>query len=180
MQIRITTDYTIRTVLYLYLKRGQTVTSEEIAESVQVPFNYLHKVTRKLKNAGYIEAIQGQFGGYRIREPADGLSLYDVMCLTEPEKINRCLEEDHYCSRDAYGQCAVSRFYEMAQSDWDSRLKRMTLKVLAADPDREELRRILGDSRGGVYPDGMNSIGERRGKEDERRKGRKKQDGAED
>lgn len=147
MQIKITTDYTIRTLLYLYLKRGQVITSEEIAESVRIPFNYLCKITRQLKKAGYIKAIQGRFGGYQIKEPADGISLYDVIRLTEPEKINRCLEEDHRCSRNAYGLCTVSRFYEMVQSDWDRRLKSMTLKVLASDPDREGLQRILEDSR---------------------------------
>lgn len=148
MQIKITTDYTIRTLLYLYGQRGRVITTEEISRSVKVPFNYVHKVTRRLKAAGYIEAIQGQFGGYQIREPADDVSLYDVIRLGEPEKINRCLEEDHSCTREAYGECAVARFYELAQEEWDEMLKCMTLKVLAKDPDRAALGKLLARRSG--------------------------------
>ena len=121
--------------------------SEEIARAVKIPKNYLNTAVKQLKKAGYIETIRGQGGGHRIVEPADGLSLYDVVNLLEPEKINRCLEADHHCSRHLYGVCSVSRFYELAQRDWDRKLKCMTLKLLASDPSWEELQEALQESK---------------------------------
>ena len=119
------------------------MSSEEIAEAVKIPPNYLRTAIRRLKEAGYIETERGQNGGYRIVEPADSISLYDALRLMEPEKINRCLEEGHFCSRAAYGVCAVSHFYQLAQEEWDRMLKKITLQVLASDPREETLREIL-------------------------------------
>lgn len=110
---------------------------------MKIPPNYLRTATRRLREAGYIKTERGQNGGYRIVEPADGISLYDALRLMEPEKINRCLDDSHFCSREAYGVCAVSRFYQLAQEEWDRMLKKITLQVLAADPDGETLREIL-------------------------------------
>lgn len=110
---------------------------------MKIPPNYLHVITAHLKKAGYIETLRGQFGGYRIIEPADDITLYEIMHYLEPEKINRCLEADHFCSREAYGVCAVSHFYALEQETWDRKLKKMTLKLLASDPDKDTLRQIL-------------------------------------
>ena len=130
-------------MLYLYLKRGQLLSSEEIAEAVKIPPNYLHTVTGYLKKGQYIETIRGKNGGFRLAEPADEISLYDIVTLLEPEKINRCLEADHQCSRKGYGVCVVSRFYNLIQDDWNRKLKKMTLKLLASNPDIQELKRLL-------------------------------------
>ena len=110
---------------------------------MQIPPNYLQSVIARLRKAGYVETIRGPSGGYRIVEPADEISLYDIVQLLEPEKINRCLDPDQFCTRKAYGLCTVSRFYSLAQEDWDRKLKKMTLKLLAADPCTDELRKIL-------------------------------------
>ena len=115
---------------------------------MHIPQNYLLSVIARLRKAGYVETIRGVLGGYRIIRPADQISLYDIIRLTEPEKINRCLESDHHCTRGGYGQCAVSRFYELAQEDWDRRLKKMTLKVLTTDSGKDELRRIMEEEKG--------------------------------
>ena len=149
IQLKITTDYSIRALMYLSTRQGeQAVRSEEIAQAMHIPQNYLLSVIARLRKAGYVETIRGVLGGYRIIRPADQISLYDIIRLTEPEKINRCLESDHHCTRGGYGQCAVSRLYELAQEDWDRRLKKMTLKVLTTASGKDELRRIMEEEKG--------------------------------
>ena len=71
-----------------------------------------------------IESVLGQFGGYHIREPADTISLYDVIQVTEPQKINGCLESGDGCSRNSTGDCSVRQFYEIMQEQWDKSLKK--------------------------------------------------------
>jgi Rrf2 family protein len=143
MQLKTTTGYSVRVLLYLYQKRRQVIASEELARATAIPQNYLHTVISGLKGAGYVETLRGLLGGYRIVEPADEISLYDIIQVTEPEKINCCLENGHNCSNQQYGSCAVSRFYSLAQEEWDAMLKKMTLKVLAGNPDEDKLRKIL-------------------------------------
>ena len=53
---------------------------------MKIPPKYLHTITGYLKKGKYIETIRGKNGGFRIVEPADEISLYDIVTLLEPEK----------------------------------------------------------------------------------------------
>lgn len=148
MQLQITTDYAIRTMLFLYIRRDQNATSgEEIANAMNIPVTYIPKVVKKLKDADLIEAIIGVNGGYRILDMRGEVSLYDIIQAAEPEKINRCLENGHPCNRNAHGTCAVCTFYQIQQEEWDLALKSMTLRFMNANPNQEEIRLVLERQR---------------------------------
>lgn len=148
MQLQMTTDYAIRTMLFLYIRREQSATSgEEIANAVNIPVTYIPKVVKKLKDADLIEAIIGVNGGYRILDMQGEVSLYDIIQAAEPEKINRCLEDGHPCNWDAYGTCAVCKFYQIQQEEWDWALKSMTLRFMHSNPNKEEIRLVLERNR---------------------------------
>lgn len=59
MQLNVTTDYAIRTVLYLAVK-DELATANEIATAMGIPPSYVLKITRKLVAAGIIKRIVGQ------------------------------------------------------------------------------------------------------------------------
>lgn len=144
MQINITTDYAIRILLCLYLQgENSTISSSVIADKMGIPFNYMAKILKKLKNNNLIKVQRGQYGGYILGEKGENISLYDIMEIMEPEKINRCLEEDHFCSRNCYGNCPVCSFYSVVQEKWDASRKEMTLKVLASCIDELKIKGIL-------------------------------------
>ena len=115
MQLNVTTDYAIRTVLYL----GQCkkiASATEISNEMGIPRGYLEKVLSKLKKAEYISADLGARGGYRLNKTLKDITLGDVIRLMESTtKINRCLEDDAYCSRKAVDFCAVRRYYAKVQ-----------------------------------------------------------------
>lgn len=58
MQLNVTTDYAIRTVLYLAVK-DELATANEIATAMGIPPSYVLKITRKLVAAGIIKRIVG-------------------------------------------------------------------------------------------------------------------------
>lgn len=148
MQLQTTTDYAIRTMLFLYIRRDQSATSgEEIANAMHIPVTYIPKVVKKLKDADLIEAIIGVNGGYRILDMLGEVSLYDIIQASEPEKINRCLEDKHPCNWDAYGTCSVCKFYQLQQEEWDLALKSMTLRFMNSNPNKEEIQLMLERNR---------------------------------
>ena len=61
MQLNVTTDYAIRTVLYLAIK-DELATSNEIAMAMGIPPSYVLKITSKLVVAGIIKRIVGAQG----------------------------------------------------------------------------------------------------------------------
>lgn len=65
MQLKLTTDYAIRTVVYLATQSGITSVAE-IGSKMGISENYLMKVLKALKDAGLVAGYQGKRGGYAI------------------------------------------------------------------------------------------------------------------
>ena len=65
MQLKLTTDYAIRTIVYLATQSGITSVAE-IGSKMGISENYLMKVLKALKDAGLVAGYQGKRGGYAI------------------------------------------------------------------------------------------------------------------
>lgn len=130
MQLNVTTDYAIRIVLYLALKGG-TVSSKELSEQMGIPQNYVLKITKKLNQADLIWVHIGTQGGFSIRQKASDISLFTIIQIMESTtKLNRCLEEDKYCSRFATESCPVRNFYCTLQNELEAKLSSITVQDL--------------------------------------------------
>jgi len=116
MQLKLTTDYTIRCVLYLSLHQG-SASAEEIGKAMGITPNYAQRILQKLKNSGMVYSIQGNGGGYVLARKPEDIRMIDVISLEEKTiRINRCLEDDHYCSRNGVAEnCPVHSYYEELQ-----------------------------------------------------------------
>ena len=115
MQLNMTTDYGIRVVLYLAQKNSVT-SSFEICTNTGVPFSYMHKIARVLKNADIICEKRGATGGFELKKTVDEISILSIVRAFEKTiNINRCLEPDAFCSRNAVPHCAVRDFYVKIQ-----------------------------------------------------------------
>ncbi len=130
MQLKISTDYAVRTVLYLAQTNG-VISSGEIAENMVIPQNYLRKILTRLREADLVRIKSGVKGGaYLSRKPED-ITMYDlVMVMENSTKINRCLENDSFCSRNATMSCPVRKVYTQMQSLWEEYLKTITIQSL--------------------------------------------------
>jgi len=114
--LNVTTDYAVRIVLYLATKQKIT-NSNEIAKAMGIPPSYIMKITRKLKLAGIVSEKRGVAGGFvLIRAPEELTLLEIVSALEKTTNINRCLEEDGYCSRNAASFCTVRRLLARLQA----------------------------------------------------------------
>ena len=56
MQLKITTDYAIRMILYLAQNESVIVSATEIAQAMKIPHSYLIQIGAVLKKAGLIQA----------------------------------------------------------------------------------------------------------------------------
>ena len=123
MQLKITTDYAIRIVYYLAC-RGEVITASELAYELKIPESYIPKITKRLKDANIITACEGIKGGYLLSENPENISLFDIISSTEVTmKINRCLEEDGFCSRNATDYCSVHKAFLKVQKIYEHSLR---------------------------------------------------------
>lgn len=127
MQLKLSTDYAIRIVLYLATKRKK-VSLEELSEKLRIDKSYVLKFYKKLHCCGIIgmdNNVQDEF--YLMKHPSE-ITIFDVINVMESTtKINLCLEEDEYCSRFATKYCPVRKFYLELQENIESYLKSKTI-----------------------------------------------------
>lgn len=136
VQLNLTTDYALRIILYLSMKK-EVVSSLEISKKMIIPQNVVLKIMRLLNNAGFTKTHIGKQGGYSIARPATEISLLSILNTMESTtKINRCLEEDKFCSRFASENCPVRNFYCTLQNELEEKLTSITVQDLLNDSNR--------------------------------------------
>jgi Rrf2 family protein len=127
-------EYGIRLVLFLAKQEPGTLHSRrEVAEAMDIPYQFLSKVANFLTKAGLVAVVQGSRGGYRLARPKEELTLLDVIQAVEGEIfLNDCL-----CGLNACGfqpGCPVHGVWARAQKG----LKETLSSATFADLVRQE------------------------------------------
>ena len=124
LQFQISTDYAIRIIGYMSMKKDELIVAKEMSDNLGITYQYLMKILNTLKKGELIRSIQGRNGGYQLNKDPKKISVYDIITVLKDKiRINRCLEEDHFCSRHAVGSCEVHDFFEEIQATMIDALK---------------------------------------------------------
>jgi Rrf2 family protein len=115
MEITKAADYGLRAMYRL----GQTPPNHcaligDIANEMNIPAQFLHKVMPRLVKAGLVRSRRGARGGYRLAKPPAQISLLDIVqAIDGPIYLNRCLFDKDDCSLDA--ECPIRPVFAQAQ-----------------------------------------------------------------
>ena len=74
-----TAEYAIRALLSLASEPDKATLGRDLAASSGVPANYLSKILLELKKGGFVQAVRGTGGGYRLGRPPEAVRLMDVV-----------------------------------------------------------------------------------------------------
>ncbi len=86
-----TAEYALRAMACLALHADERVSSGLLAETTQVPQDYLAKVLQLLAKASLIEGRRGVGGGYQIARSPSEVRLLEVIEAVEPlKRIDSC------------------------------------------------------------------------------------------
>lgn len=143
MHLTTFSDYTMRVLIYLGLRRDGLVTISDIAKAYGISENHLMKVVHQLAQGGFIETVRGKGGGMRLaREPED-INLGELIRITEGDTgLLACLEGQGSCCIQS--ACNLIGILREAQTALFTVLEKYTLADLL---QREQpLSQIL------VYP----------------------------
>jgi Rrf2 family protein len=147
MRFQITTDYAVRMLLFMAQREGQVSTAEVAAKELGITYSYFNKVAYKIRMAGFLESIQGPGGGYRISKNAADITLYDIVTVMEGDiRINRCLEEDGFCSRNATQICPVHKTLEALQNQMIDTLKSVRISDLCDEKQPGPIGETMGST----------------------------------
>src|SRR5258707_15783342 len=79
--LSITSQYALRALTHLARQAGEPILGRDLAQSTEIPANYLSKVLLTLRNAGLVDTARGSGGGYCLGRLAHEIYLIDVVEL---------------------------------------------------------------------------------------------------
>ena len=83
MRLTKQTNYAVRMLMYCAANDGNLSRIPEIARAYGVSELFLFKILQPLNKAGLVETVRGRNGGVRLPRPADQITLFDVVKVTE-------------------------------------------------------------------------------------------------
>lgn len=141
MQLTLYSDYSLRVLMYLALRRDEVVTITEISDAYGISRNHLVKVVHNLALQGFINTSRGKFGGMWLSRPADKINIGDVVRHTEPNfNIVECFDvENNTCP--IAGLCSLQNVLGRANRQFLKELDKYSLADLT--PNRGKLKAVL-------------------------------------
>lgn len=76
--------YALRVMVYLALHNQEHhIPLKDIAEAEQISQKYLESIMTTLSKAGFVDAVHGKGGGYRLNRPTSEYTIGSILKLTE-------------------------------------------------------------------------------------------------
>ena len=99
MRLTLHTDYALRVLMYVGVKRGRVSTIPEIVERFDISKGHVMKVVHHLAQKGYLETIRGKRGGMRLARKPEQINVGAVVRDMEEELgVLGCLQgRKGYC-----------------------------------------------------------------------------------
>jgi Rrf2 family protein len=90
--------YAIKTLIYLYKNEGNSpVSAKSIALNENIPFKFLEKILRELRQHKIVKSERGAVGGYRFFKPPQSIKVVDIMRIIDgPVALLPCVSENFY------------------------------------------------------------------------------------
>ena len=102
MKLTFYSDYSLRLLMYVSVKRDGLVTIQEVADAYGISKNHLMKVAFELGRKGFLETVRGRGGGLRLARAPDKIGVGEVV---------RAMEEDFTmveCFEPKTNQCVIT------------------------------------------------------------------------
>ncbi len=127
MEMTRAADYGLRAMVYLSRRINEgSVFIGDIADAMQIPAQFLHKVMPRLVKAGFIHSRRGAGGGYKMAKPLDQINILEIIeAIDGPILINRCMSGASDCGR--IGKCSVEVICKLAQKAVTDKFREFSL-----------------------------------------------------
>ncbi len=142
MRLTRQTNYAMRILMYCATNEGRLSRIPEIAQAYTVSELFLFKILQPLVEAKLVETVRGRNGGVRLGRPADQITLFDVVRVTEENfAMAECFENDA-AECPLIDSCALNSALREALNAFFEVLARHTIAGLVAN--RTDMRGLLG------------------------------------
>lgn len=142
MQLKKYTDYSLRTLIFVGLRKDNELASiKEISEVYDISHNHLGKIVHELTRLGLLESIRGRGGGIRLSKPPEEINIGHLIRLLESDfTLLECFDsEKNHCVISP--GCTLKHTLNKALHAFYKVLEEYTLDDLIQN--EEELRSLM-------------------------------------
>lgn len=142
MRLTRQTNYAMRILMYCAANNDRLSRIPEIAGAYSVSELFLFKILQPLVENGLVETVRGRNGGVRLGRPADEITLFDVVRVTEENfAMAECFENDA-AECPLVDSCALNSALREALNAFFAVLARHSIADLVAA--KTDMRALLG------------------------------------
>lgn len=142
MRLTRQTNYAIRMMMYCASDPEGLSRIPEIAKSAEVPELYLFKILKPLVAAGLMKTVRGRKGGVTLGRPADQITLFDIVRVTEDGFYMADCFEDGETTCPLVDHCSLNSALREALNAFLEVLSRHTIASLVKE--RPEMSTLFG------------------------------------
>jgi Rrf2 family protein len=126
-------SYAISALVYIAGQpNGKRSGAQEISSSQGIPIAFLEKILQSLRRRGFLQAVRGTGGGYRLSVPAGQIRLIEVLQLFgEGGESDQCLMNVRGCTPAS--PCILHCQWADLRQQLFERLERTTVADVVAD-----------------------------------------------
>ena len=134
-----TAEYALRALIALAEESDKATLGRDLAAASGVPANYLSKILLDLKKGGFVQAVRGTGGGYRMGRPPEEIRLMDVVEFVDGASARPgCfLAGSDACSDD--DPCLAHDRWAAVRDQYVAFLESTTLADVSEHPHRNHL-----------------------------------------
>ncbi len=128
------TEYALLALQNLALREGELISVKELAQNLDISFEFLSKTMQLLMRKGLVQSHQGIKGGYVLSKPAKEIKLMEVInALKESISIVDCFANSKNttdeCSRGSH--CTIKKHLYFIQNKIDDIFLNTTIYDIA-------------------------------------------------
>lgn len=141
MRLTRQTNYAIRILMYCAANEGRLSRIPDIAQAYTLSDLFLFKILQPLVENGLVQTVRGRNGGVRLAKPAEDISLFDVVRVTEENfAMAECFDSDTECP--LVDGCGLNEALRKALGAFFEVLASYTIRDLV--DARPNMRNLLG------------------------------------
>ena len=140
MELTQFTDYSLRTLIFVALKKGELTSIKEVADAYSISENHLTKIVHSLAKFGYLETFRGRGGGMALGKKPAEIGIGEVVRQLENVAVVECLREQGGSCCIA-GICKLQHALHRATQAFFAELDQLTLEDLIEN-ENELLSRL--------------------------------------
>ena len=126
--------YALRVMVHFAQRGGEEyIPLKEIAEAEGISQKYLESIMTTLSKAGFVDAVHGKGGGYRLNRPPEGYTVGGILKLTEGSlsAVSCTTQGAAACSRTEY--CQAKPMWDRLDKMIDDFFEGITIADLLKD-----------------------------------------------